>query len=279
MFALLLGALGIGAVLAQGEISATVYQTTNLRGGPGTQYEITAQVDAGERVIVIGRSEDGRWLRVETSSREAGWLPTFGLVVEEDITTLPILGADNLPLGVRPTAVPGRVIVTATGRVNVRAQPAIASDVVAQLRMEEEAVAIARNNEDNDWLLIQLDDSEGWVAYFTVRVDGDASTLPVLVPGGADTLVSPSTRLQTLFNARLRSDPSLTAPEIMVVPFAQEVTALARTADGAWLLVRYNDSTGWGAAELFALTDETLEQIPLFAEATPEATPMVTPRG
>jgi uncharacterized protein YgiM (DUF1202 family) len=279
LFALLLSILGMGAAAAQGEISATVYQTTNLRGGPGTQYEIVGQLDADERVIVVGRSEDGRWLRAETSSGVGGWLPTFALVVEGDVTTLPILGADNRPLGSRPTAVPGRVIVIATGRVNVREQPVIASNVIAQLRMEEQAVAIARSSENNDWLLIQIEEGEGWVAYFTVRVEGDASTLPVLVPGGADTLVSPTTRLQTLFNARLRTEPSLGAPEITVVPFAQEVTALARTADGTWLLVRYNEQTGWGAADLFEIPDETLQQIPLFAEATPEVTPMVTPRG
>jgi uncharacterized protein YraI len=279
LFALLIGALSLGAALAQGEISATVYQTANLRGGPGTQYEIVGQLEADQLVTVIGRSEDGRWLRAETGRGAVGWLPTFALVVEGDVTTLPILGADNRPLGARPTAVPGRVTVTASGRVNVRQQPAIASDVIAQLRMGEEAVAIARSSEDSDWLLIQIDEGEGWVAYFTVRVDGDASSLPVLVPGGADTLVSPSARLQTLFNVRLRTEPSLVAAEITVIPFAQEVTALARTEDGDWLRVRYNEQTGWGAAELFEITDETLEQIPLFAESTPEVTPTVTPRG
>jgi uncharacterized protein YgiM (DUF1202 family) len=279
LFAMLLGALSLGAALAQqATISASVYQTTNLRSGPGTQYEIVGQLDADERVAVLGRSEDGRWLRVETGSGTAGWLPTFALVVEGDITTLPILGADNRPLDARPTVVPGRVVVTATGRVNVRQLPAIASDVIAQLRMEERAVAIARSSEQSDWLLIQLEENEGWVAYFTVRVEGDVSTLPVLVPGGADTLVSPSTRLQTLFNARLRSQPSLAAPEITVVPFAREVTALARTEDGAWLLVRYNEVTGWGAADLFEITDEALEQIPLFAEVTPEVRATATPR-
>lgn len=251
-------------------IYATVYQTTNLRAGADTRFEIVGQFSRNDRVQVIGREGDtARWFYVadaEDPTFASGWITSFSVVLEGGLTPL------DVPLYVDPDEAPAEgedVIVVAYGRVNVRSGPAITFDIVGQLDIDEEARATARNNSANDWLYIVHEDGvEGWVAYFTVRVSGNTTALPVLVPDSAgEALVSPSFILRSRFNVRLHTQPLLESPDVVVVPFNNRVTLLARNEDASWLYVNYNGSTGWGAAELFSALP-AVESIPIFTPNT-----------
>ena len=47
------------------DITATAYQTVNVRSGPGTQFEIVGQLNVGDKVSVLGReSTASRWLAI-----------------------------------------------------------------------------------------------------------------------------------------------------------------------------------------------------------------------
>ncbi len=78
---MLIGLLLIGgaAVDAQDdELSATIYQTVNVRSGPGATYEIVEQVSEGAVVTVNGREGDeSNWLRVTLSDGQSGWVPAY----------------------------------------------------------------------------------------------------------------------------------------------------------------------------------------------------------
>jgi uncharacterized protein YgiM (DUF1202 family) len=258
------------AVAAQGGVPATVYQTANVRSGPDTRYEIVGQLAQGDTTLVTGRDEEGSWLQVTLPSGEVGWLPLFVLTLEGSLEDVPVV--DNVQ---STPVIEEEVTVSAYGRVNVRSEPAISGEIVGQLDVGDTARATARNNDDNDWLLIANETLEGWVAFFTVRVEGDLTSLPILVPdsSGAE-LIPPSVLIRTRFNARLHPVPELDSPTILIVPFNSEVTPIARSDDGRWLLVGYEGQTGWGIADLFAVRDDRIEQLPvLVPEVTPEATP------
>lgn len=264
---LLLAAL---PALAQATPTGTVDGTANLRAAPATRAEIIGQLPAGAVVILTGRDTTARWLAVESEQALAGWLPVFAVLTEADVLSLPVvLVAEATP--------EGDVMVEAYGRVNVRAAPSVTADVVGQLYGGEQLPALGRDSESNDWLLIALPDepeAQGWVAWFTVGVQGDPNELPVLTVDEADAVVRPETLVSARFNARLHYEPALESPVLAVVAFGERVEPIARTTDGAWLYVRYGEQVGWGAARLFAISRNRADSLPIFVpliEVTPEA--------
>ncbi len=262
------------AVAAQeGVITGTVYQTTNVRGGPDTRFAIVGQLSADDEVEIDGRDEEGRWLHVVLADGTEGWLPVFALIIDDNLTNVPVVPEDA---GTPEASSSIRVI--SYGRVNVRSGPGIAYDIVAQLDVDDQAAALARSSGENDWLLIRFGNSEGWVAYFTVNVQGDARTLPVLVPDSSgESLIPPSRLLRTRFNVRLHETPTLSSDVVAIVPFDSEVTPIGRSADGNWLFVGFNDQSGWSVTQLLDVSSEEVRALPVrvqrsTAAATPEAT-------
>lgn len=259
-----------GAVTAQDEtFQATLYQTVNVRSGPDTRYEIVGQVTAGDTVSVTGRGAgDSLWVQVELTGADVtvGWVPSYLLIFEGELSDVPVVGADS-PDTSEDSEGGTMVMVTAYGTVNVRSGPSIIEDIIAQLDVGDEARALARSNERNDWLYVENTSLTGWVAYFTVDVDGDPRTLPLRVPDIAtDDLVHPRELVATLFNVQLRAEPSAEAEEVGVLDFDTEVTAFARADDPSWIYVGTEALRGWGATELFDITLEHLEALPTYSE-------------
>ena len=252
-------------------IPAAVAQTSNVRSAPDTRAEIVGRLSMGDEVTVTGRSRDDRWYHVVgiDSIQVQGWLPIFSLTLAGDPGDLPLIEPGS---AINPVGTPAPVFVSAVGRVNVRQEPYIADNVIGQLDPEQQARATARSSQENDWLLIETETLSGWVAYFTVRVTGDASALPVLVPDGSARLVPPSLQVTALFNARLRTEPALDAPVLTIVAFGERVTLLGRNAAADWLFVGYNGLEGWIDANLVDAPPEQAAALPLMlAEVTPEA--------
>jgi hypothetical protein len=97
-----------------------------------------------------------------------------------------------------------------------------------------------------------------------------------------ESLIPPSRLVQTRFNVRLHSEPEQDLPVTLTVPFNSEVTVIGQTEDGEWLFVGFGEDTGWGAAQLFEMSEDEIATLPIVdsvgsvaapaAEATPEAT-------
>lgn len=259
-FALALATVAVTPTVAQEAVIGTVYQTTNIRSGPGTRFEIVGQLREGDEVEVLGRDTAGSWLLVTADVDLDGWLPSFALLLEVEIADLDEMTPDAEGETDQP-----EVIVESFGRVNVRSGPGIDNAIVGELDLGERAQATARNNDENDWLLIVLEDeTEGWVAHFTVNVFGDTTTLPILTPDATgDVLVEPTALARTRFNVRLHEDPALESPVIAIIPFSRVVTPVAISEDGEWLLVAYQDIEGWGAFGLFSLDEGALDDVPV----------------
>lgn len=262
-------------------ISALVYQTTNVREGPDTRFPILGRLAQDDRVQVFEReSAAARWLHVITETGTSGWIPAFSVELAEgrSLAELPIYQS-AIP---NPEGGSADVTVTAYGRVNVRSGPAIAYEIVGTLDLDDEAAVMARSNTLNDWLYIETEEVQGWVAFFTVMVTGDPNTLPVLVPDSeGQVLISPTRVLRARFNIRLHESPTLDSSTLAVIAFNSRVTLLARTEDGTWLYVDFDGVAGWGAADLFS-TPPDLSSIPIYtpgSEPPPDLTPEFTPEA
>jgi len=266
--------LATTTVTAQGEVTGKVYQTTNVRSGPDTRFEIVSQLSANDEVQIDGRDAEGRWLHVILPDGTLGWLPVFALIIDGDVSDVPVMQDDaNTP----EAAADDSVSVISYGRVNVRSGPGIAYDIVAQLDVNDQAAALARSSSESDWLLIRVGNTEGWVAYFTVNVQGDARTLPVLVPDSSgQSLIPPSRLLRARFNVRLHETPDLDSGVVVIVPFNSEVTPIGRNASGDWLFVGFKDQTGWSVTQLLDITQTEVEQLPIYGQAITPTTPEAT---
>jgi uncharacterized protein YgiM (DUF1202 family) len=268
------------AVFAQGsELTAIAYQTINVRSGPGTQYEIVGQIPQGGNVQVNGRdSSETRWLRVTLEDEILGWIALFSVTLEGSADDLPIIS--NTDPGENTDG--AEVMVVAFGRVNVRSGPSITYNVIGQLDVDDEAEAFARSNTQNDWLYVETDDLQGWVAYFAVTVTGNLNALPVRVPDGSgETLVPPSTLVPTRYNVHLRIAPALNSTIAGIVPFDSPTTPIARTEDERWIYVVYEELEGWGMAELFEISDDQIDSLPVYnlrttATPRPQTTAVAT---
>lgn len=268
-------------------MAATTYSTTNLRAAPDARATILQRLNSGVSVAPVGRDDSGQWLYVEVnqalSPRDApqqGWLPIFALNLTFDVLLLPI-ASEITP----PAVLPGGETeetdlaprAAAYGRVNVRAAPSIDAEVITVFDTGVSVPVAARSSANNDWLLVETDEGSGWVAYFTVRVEGNLNNLPILVPDdGSGALIPPALVVRTQFNARLHQAASLDSSIVAVVPFDVEVTPIARSADQRWLYIRYQNVLGWGAAGLFAIDAEALDSLPLYV-VTPGSMPVVSP--
>lgn len=290
---LLTVAVWVSAAYAQTtpiELDGVVYQTANLRVGPDTRFDIVDQLPANTAVVITGRDAPARWLLVVTADENeiTGWLPAYVVALEGDVTALPIADETVAPdaetgaeADAEATDVPegSEVSVVAYGRTNVRAEPSISAEIIGQLDLGSRVPALARNNSNNDWLFIALNDNEsdetmGWVAYFTVLVEGEADTLPILVPNySGEALIAPSQIITVRFNARLHPEPTLDSPTLVIVPFGEEVTVIARSEDSRWLYVGYQTTTAWGSAGLFNLDEEDIGALPVYLpeDALPDA--------
>jgi len=57
-----------------GGLEAFLAFGSNLRTGPGAEFEVIDQLDAGEPLVIEGRDRDGFWLFVTTSIGQEGWV-------------------------------------------------------------------------------------------------------------------------------------------------------------------------------------------------------------
>ena len=76
---ILLLMLGMGG---GGRTTATTLTYVNLREGPGTSYPAVGAVPQGTKVKVVGRTEDGTWLLVETRDGQQAWMTGLADYVE-----------------------------------------------------------------------------------------------------------------------------------------------------------------------------------------------------
>lgn len=78
------------ASLSQGEaVEGVARVNVNLRTGPGAGHGIQRVLLSGERVSLLGRSEDGVWLAIRTTDGAEGWAMAQ-YIIQVDPTNAPV---------------------------------------------------------------------------------------------------------------------------------------------------------------------------------------------
>ncbi len=153
--------------------TAVVNRNANVRTRPGTGNPIAYWLTVGTEVLVIGRNEDGSWLRIEHEDRP-GWIFAALTDITDGVAELP---ADAPPAEPTPEAVepipaptpesppesetppapepePSLPAVTVTGTVvNLRTGPGTEHGIDGQVRASDQLHVTGRNA-DGSWLQV-----------------------------------------------------------------------------------------------------------------------------
>lgn len=92
-------------------IVAVVSKTVNLRSGPGTYYDRIGEAKKDDKLIVISRDQDAKWLKVRTGDQKIVWVSADFVSLGINIKDIAI--ETNIPPA--PTGVPGSVQPGETG--------------------------------------------------------------------------------------------------------------------------------------------------------------------
>ncbi len=166
------------------------------------------------------------------------------------------------------------VTVEARQRVNVRSGPGTTFSIIGQLNAGEVMNATGRDGLGNDWLQIDFNGQAGWVAYFTVNVNGDPDTLPIVAadttaaqqpaaaePPAAATemVVQAVTDFFVTANARVnvRSGPGTLYTVIGQLAAGSSADITGRdSAENDWLRIDFGGQEGWVAFNVVEVTGD-----------------------
>jgi len=106
------------------EAAVTVTSAMNVRGGPGTNYNVIGSANAGQRFLVTGKNPAGDWWQINFNG-QAGWVfgqlvsqeNTGGVQVAANIPAAPVIPPTNTPAPV-PTSPPAPAAPAATAVPN-----------------------------------------------------------------------------------------------------------------------------------------------------------------
>ncbi len=181
-------------------VFATALIDMNIRGGPGTAYEVLGKLHKGESVLLDGRHFG--WFRFSyPNSTVKGWLSGTIIKITGDITSLPsvtwppegVAGVNAIMTGVGPSVPtvgqsnsggtvaisipPGSVIATALVNMNIRGGPGTKYDILGKLRAGESVILDGRSF---GWFRFSYPNSnvKGWLSGTLIKVTGNIASLP-----------------------------------------------------------------------------------------------------
>ncbi len=158
---------------------------TSLRSIPGGK--IITSLHAGDRLDVLGKSADGKWLKVRyqpdpDAAAQTGWVPLVVVRTLVDPKELPV--ADTAaPQESEPAATPsGKAVATGTilaKKLNLRAGPGINQKIIGKL-LSGQKIDVLGRTENSQWLQVQTTDGKtGWAAARWIKLDKPVDQLPV----------------------------------------------------------------------------------------------------
>jgi serine/threonine protein kinase/formylglycine-generating enzyme required for sulfatase activity len=65
-------------------------EAMNVRGGPGTEYDVLGQVKQGDELEILARTEGSDWLQVRLSDGKKGWVSAELLEVDGGVAAIPV---------------------------------------------------------------------------------------------------------------------------------------------------------------------------------------------
>lgn len=213
-------------------MAAVATGALNVRSGPGIGYASTAVIPYGTNVQLLGRNNNGSWVKVRLNSGHEGWVNATLITANVAVSSLPPLTAPELT----PMA------AVATGSLNVRSGPGIEYGITTSINFGVNFQLLGRNN-NSTWVKIRLNNGhEGWVNAGLITANVTISSLPV-----ATSSATPAPAAVVGTGAlNVRSGPGVGYAVTSATYLGHTVTLLGRNADATWVKIRLaSGHEGW----------------------------------
>ncbi len=152
------------------------------------------------------------------------------------------------------------IVAQAFRSTNVRSGPSVDYNVIGRLREGDFAPVVGRSDESSNWLLIDQNGRQGWVAFFTVSVTGNLNSLPIIMPGGppepSRTAEPPEAPLRANTDVyasayrrvNVRTGPGAEFPVIGVLAPGDTADIIGSSGHPEeWLKINFRGKSGWVA--------------------------------
>jgi uncharacterized protein YgiM (DUF1202 family) len=225
-----------------------VYTARSLiaRSGPGSDYPGVMTLDAEVLLPLIGISEDGAWYQVTLPDGGLGWLAANPVMVESagDLR--------GLPFGATPTRTPTDT-PTFTPTFTPSDTPTITPSITPTDRASRTPSITPTPTLGSGAVQINMQTpSDAIPLYGTLPPLAFATNTPAagitvtsgppINPGPIGSASIPATTNDLVPARQL---PDFDAPLAFNIPAFALVQVVARSANGGWYKVRYNQATGW----------------------------------
>lgn len=204
-------------------IVKTASGTLNLREQPGTDARVLMTIPRGESIIVISRGAE--WCAVRYAG-VTGHVMTKFLSFPGDAGAAPVSYA---------------TVVTQSGPLNMRSQPAIGSAVVVQVPRGAQVGVITQSG---GWSQVSYGGKSGYVMSSYLRSEGEKPST-----GGGYARVATSGG-----SLNLREIPSADARVLLGIP--QGTVLAVENRENGWVKVSYGGSTGYVMERFLSFTQD-----------------------
>jgi uncharacterized protein YraI len=158
----------------------------NIRSGDSAAYTILGVARGGDQFQIVARNASFTWILIRTANFD-GWVNRRFVLIQGDTTGLSVASAST-PLtvtdpstGITTTTsatLTGPIAFVATGAINIRSGPNIAFESLG-IVYSTTRMPIIGQSADRRWWQVESPFGIGWVNKNYIRVEGDASNVPV----------------------------------------------------------------------------------------------------
>ncbi len=146
----------------------------NIRQDPTLGSTVIDVMPFSTPTAAIGRNAASNWVQVKYGST-TGWVAAWLVIASDNITLLPVTSsnAEVVPFTGTPP-----ITAYSIYDITIRAGPGLIFNPQAVLPPNTDVTPTARS-EENDWLKIAYQGSEGWISAWNLIGTGDFTNLPV----------------------------------------------------------------------------------------------------
>jgi hypothetical protein len=166
-----------GQMEPAGSPQAVTAVLAKVYASPEFSHDITDILMAQEKLQVLGRSADSRWLAVAHEHGQ-GWVAAGEVEISGDIDRLPVMAAQAQ---MEPASSPQAVTAVLT---KVYAGPDFSYEIT-DILMAQEKLQVLGRSADSRWLAVRRPESEaaatGWIPVGEARLNTSLASLPVIL--------------------------------------------------------------------------------------------------
>jgi uncharacterized protein YraI len=159
--------------LPDSDYTVTTPFRVNIRSAPSVNANVLGIIPTGSVMAAVGQNAAFNWIQVEYGELQ-GWVASWVVIGSADLSGLPVTSQSTEFSPLETDSLFARSIYN----VAIRTGPGLTYGLQAELPAYTDALLLGRTD-DNSWVQVNYEGTEGWVAAWLITASGDITNLPV----------------------------------------------------------------------------------------------------